>query len=89
MTSCSSFGHEKNYQVEHYFPANFLCRLIKTLTLYSPLPSLPTFSLMFITRLNFKCQQEPIKWVPDAGRQLVIFKCPTQPLENLKYDISF
>ena len=27
----------------------------KRLTLYSPLPSLPTFSLMFITPLNFKC----------------------------------
>ena len=29
MTSRPSFGHEKNYQVEHYFPANFLCRLMK------------------------------------------------------------
>ena len=29
MTSCPSFSHEKKYQVEHYFPANFLCRLIK------------------------------------------------------------
>ena len=29
MTSCPSFGHEKNYQVEHYFTANFLCRVIK------------------------------------------------------------
>ena len=28
----------------------------KRLTLYSPRPSFPTFSLMFITRLNFKCQ---------------------------------
>ena len=29
MTSCPSFGKEKNYQVEHYFPANFLCRVMK------------------------------------------------------------
>ena len=29
MTSSLSFGHEKNYQVEHYFPANFLCRVMK------------------------------------------------------------
>ena len=29
MTSSPSFGHEKNYQVEHYFPANFLCRVMK------------------------------------------------------------
>ena len=25
----SLFGHGKNYQVEHYFPPNFLCRVIK------------------------------------------------------------
>ena len=24
-----SFGHEKNYQVEHYFPANFPCYVMK------------------------------------------------------------
>ena len=29
MTSSPSFGHEKHYQVEHYFPANFLCRVMK------------------------------------------------------------
>ena len=29
MTSCPSFGNEKNYQVEHYFPANFLSRVMK------------------------------------------------------------
>ena len=55
MTLSPSLGHEKNYQVEHYFPENFLCRVM-SLTLYSPRPSLPTFSLMFITHLNFKCR---------------------------------
>ena len=25
----SFFGSEKNYQVGHYFPASFLCRVIK------------------------------------------------------------
>ena len=41
----SLVGHEKNYHLEHYFPANFLWRFIKTLTLYSPRPSLPSFFL--------------------------------------------
>ena len=31
MTSSPSFGHEKIYQVEHYFPANVLCRVINGL----------------------------------------------------------
>ena len=54
-----SFGSalKMEYQAEHYFPANFLCRVIKSwLSIYSPRPSLPTFSLMFITPLNFKFQ---------------------------------
>ena len=52
-----------NYQVEHYsLPCD------ERLTLYSPWPSLVTFSLMFITPLTL-----------NAGRQLVIFKCSTQP----------
>ena len=54
-----SFGSalKMEYQAEHYFPANFLCRVIKSwLSIYSPRPSLPTFSLMFITPLNFKCR---------------------------------
>ena len=25
----SFFGNKKYYQVEHYFPANFLCRVMK------------------------------------------------------------
>ena len=29
MKLCPSFGHELNCQVKHYFPANFLCRVIK------------------------------------------------------------
>ena len=48
----SLFWSWKNYQVEHYFPANFLCRVIKG-WLYSPRPSLPTFSLMSITPIKF------------------------------------
>ena len=47
----------------------------ETSTLYSPRPSLPTFSLMFITPLNFK-----------AGRKLVFF-LNAQHNQNLKYAI--
>ena len=50
------FGHEKNYQVEHYFSEIFSLPCGKRLTLYSPRPCLPTFSLMFINPLNFKCR---------------------------------
>ena len=46
----------------------------KRLTLYSPRPSLPTFTLLFITPLIF-----------NAGRQLVIFKCPTQLKPQIWY----
>ena len=31
----------------------------ETSTLYSPWPSFPTFSLMFIASLNFKCSTQP------------------------------
>ena len=31
----------------------------ETSTLYSPRPSFPTFSLMFIASLNFKCSTQP------------------------------
>ena len=52
MTSCPTFGHEKNYQVEHYFPANFLGRVMKRqFPTALGLASLPTFSLMFMTPL--------------------------------------
>ena len=44
----SLFWSLKNYQVENYFPANFSLSCDETSTLYSPRPSLPTFSLMFI-----------------------------------------
>ena len=55
MTSCPSFGNEKYYQVEYYFPANFLCRVMKRQFSTAPSqPSLPTFSLMLIAPLNFK-----------------------------------
>ena len=46
---------EKLY-LEHYFLANFLFPCDERLTLYSSRSSLPTFLLMFITPLNFKCQ---------------------------------
>ena len=53
ITSCPSFG-KKNCQVEHYFPANFLCRVMKrqlstALGLVSRL-----FALILIASLNFK-----------------------------------
>ena len=57
MTSCLSFGNEINYQVEHRFLANFLCRVMKLPPSTAlGLDSLQTFSLMFITPLNFKCR---------------------------------
>ena len=48
------WSSKKNYQVEHYFPQIFSAsdKMLK----YSPRPTLPTFSLMFITPLNFKCR---------------------------------
>ena len=51
---------EKSYQIEHYFPRNFLLPCDKRLTLYNPRPSLPTFSLVFITPFNFKCQERKL-----------------------------
>ena len=48
MTSCPSFGHEKIFQVEHYFPANFLCRVMKR----QLSTALGLVSLMFIAPLN-------------------------------------
>ena len=51
---------EKSYQIEHYFPRNFLLPCDKRLTLYNPRPSLPTFSLMFITPFNFKSQERKL-----------------------------
>ena len=46
----------------------------ETSIIYSPRPSLPTFSLMSFSPLNF-----------NAGRKLVIFKCPTQPKPQICY----
>ena len=37
MTSCPSFGNEKNCQVEHYFPAIFLCLAMKLQLSTAPL----------------------------------------------------
>jgi len=68
MTSCPSFGHYKNYQVEHYFPTNFHCRVIK---------SRPSTALSLVSRLFRSCSLSPS--ILNAGRQLVILKCPKQP----------
>ena len=46
----------KNYPVEPLLSRKFSLPCDKRLTLYSPWPSLPTFSLIFITPLNFKCR---------------------------------
>ena len=53
ITSCPSFG-KKNCQVEHYFPANFLCRVMKRQL--STVPGLVSrlFALILIASLNFK-----------------------------------
>ena len=67
MTSCPTFGHEKDYQVEHYFLSNFLCRVIKGLL---------STTLGLVSRLFRSFSLPPS--VLNAGRQLVIFKCPTQ-----------
>ena len=66
MTSFPFFGHEK-ISSRTLLSRKFSLPCDRSFTLYSPRPSLPTISLMFITHLNF-----------NAGRQLVIFKCPTQ-----------
>ena len=46
----------------------------KRLPLHSPRHSLPTFSLMYITPINFKCRTS-------TG----YFKCPTQPKPQMCY----
>ena len=53
ITSGPSFG-KKNCQVEHYFPANFLCRVMKRQL--STVPGLVSrlFALILIASLNFK-----------------------------------
>ena len=74
MMSCPSFGHEKNYQVEHYFPANFLCRVMRR-QLFT--------ALGLVSRLFRSCSLPP--QILNAGRKLVIFKCPTQPKLQICY----
>ena len=51
----SLFWSWKNFQVEHYLPANFLCRVIKG-WLSTALGLVSRLSLMFITPLHFKCR---------------------------------
>ena len=107
VMSCPSFGHEKDYQVEHYyfrhktvktndkirrfgvvitplsrknvfnhpyFPANLLCRVTKgwLCTAHG-----------LVSRLFRSCSLPP--WILNAGRQLVIFKCPTQLKPQICY----
>ena len=65
MKSCPSFGHYKNYQVEHYFATIFHCRVIK---------SRPSTALSLVSRLFRSCSLSPS--ILNAGRQLVIFEMP-------------
>ena len=74
MTSCPSFGHYKNYQVEHYSPTNFHYRVIKR--------RLST-ALGLVSRLFRSCSLSP--WILNTRRQLVILKCPTQPKPQIYY----
>ena len=64
----------KNYQVENYFPANFLCRVMKR-QLFT--------ALGLVSRLLRPCSLPP--QILNAGRKLVIFKCPTQPKPQICY----
>ena len=68
MTSCLSFGNEKNYQVEHRFPANFLCRVMKRR---------PSTALGLVSQLFRSCSLPP--QILNAARKLVIFRSSTQP----------
>ena len=74
ITSSPSFGHEKNCQVEHYFPTNFLCRVIKGWL---------STALSVVSRLFRSFTLPPS--ILNAGRQLVIFKCPTQLKPQICY----
>ena len=56
MTSSPSFGQKKKLSGRTLLSCKFSLPCDETSTLYSPRPSLPTFSLMFITLLNFKCR---------------------------------
>ena len=58
MTSCPSFGHEKNFQVGHYFPANFVCRVMKGWLFKVPGPVSDFFAYVHY----------PLKvWMPDVN----------------------
>ena len=76
MAQCPSFGNEQNCQVEHYFPANFLCRVLKR--------QLST-ALGLVSRLFRSCSLPPL--ILNSGRKLVIFKCSTQPKPQICYFI--
>ena len=76
MTPCPSFGKGKNCQVEYYFPANFLCRVMKR--------QLST-ALGLVSRLFRSCSLPP--QILNSGRKLVIFKRSTQPKPLMCYFI--
>ena len=50
MTSCPSFSKEKKYQVGHYFPASFRCRVMKRQL---------TTALGLVSRLFRSCSLPP------------------------------
>ena len=76
MTPCPSFGNEKNCQLEHYFPVNFLCLVLKR-QLFT--------ALGLVSRLFRSCSLPPL--ILNSGRKLVIFKCSTQPKPQIYYFI--
>ena len=76
MTSCLSFGNEKNYQVEHRFPANFLCRVIKRR---------PSTALGLVSQLFRSCSFTPLNF--KYRTSTVFLNAPHN--ENLKCGIFF
>ena len=77
MTSCPSLSHENNYQEEHQFPANFLCRVMKRLF---------STALGLVSRLFRSRSLPPL--ILNVVRKLVIFKFPTQPKPQICYLFS-
>ena len=70
----SLFWSWKNFQVEHYLPANFLCRVIKGWL---------STALGLVSRLFRSCSLPP--YILNAGRQLAIFQCPTKLKPEICY----
>ena len=75
--SCLSFGNEKNYRLEHHFPANFLCRMVKRR---------PSTALGLVSQLFRSCSYYPLKFqMPDVN--WLFLHAPHS--QNLKYAIFF